>query len=168
MNIENFSLLEAIELAINMEEEGVRFYGLAIDKARDEEMKDLFSLLREKEYEHINTFRSFHSDMTSSQEYGDADLYLLDPEVSSYLNAYIESTVFPVKGAAEEALSGIRETKDILKLGMQVEKDSIHYYQELSSHSPYPDAAVVLNKIIEEEKKHLGMLHKMWKEVSGK
>ncbi len=58
MAIENFSILEAVELAVGIEKEGVRFYTLAADKTDDPAMKELFLDLKKKEHEHIVTFQN--------------------------------------------------------------------------------------------------------------
>ena len=45
MSIENFSILEAVEVAVGIEEEGIRFYTLAAQKVEDPKMKKLTSKL---------------------------------------------------------------------------------------------------------------------------
>ena len=151
MNVSNFSILEAVELAIGIEEEGERFYALAAAKTEEPEMKKLFETLREKE-----------SDRTF--------VYLerfLDPEVAAYFHGYIESAVFPVKGSAIEILAQCEGPADILRLGMQAEKDSILYYHELMAHSPYPDAADLLKEIIAEEHRHFAILRRELRKIEG-
>ena len=167
MNVSNFSILEAVELAVGIEEEGERFYALAAAKTEEAEMKKLFEILREKEVEHKNTFRKLYSDMAEKQGDPDAGLYLLDPEVAAYFHGYIESAVFPVKGSAIEILAQCEGPADILRLGMQAEKDSILYYHELMAHSPYPDAADLLKEIIAEEHKHFAILRRELQKIEG-
>ena len=58
MTVENFSILEAVELAVGIEEEGIRFYTLAAEKVTEPELKQLFETLKDKEYDHIKTFRN--------------------------------------------------------------------------------------------------------------
>ncbi len=167
MNVSNFSILEAVELAVGIEEEGEHFYALAAKKTEDPEMKKLFEILREKEVEHKNTFRKLYSDMADKQGDSDAGLYLLDPEVAAYFHGYVESAVFPVKGSAVEIIERCEGPSDILRLGMQAEKDSILYYHELTAHSPYPDAAELLKEIIAEEHRHFAILRKELRKLEG-
>lgn len=168
MTVENFSLLEALELAINLEEEGITFYTLAADLAGNPEVKELFLALREKEYEHLNTFRGLYSDMSSRLGDPDAALYLTDPDVAAYFRAFVESAVFPAKGAAEELARSVHDASDALRLGLRIEKDSVMYYQELVHHSPFPDAEQALRKVIEEEKRHFFQVYELWKKYAGK
>ena len=98
MGMKNFSILEAVEVALMMEEEGIRFYALAEQKAGVPEMKKLFSFLRDKEHQHIETFRRLYSDLAAREGNPDAELWLLDTEVSSYFRAYVDTAVFPARG----------------------------------------------------------------------
>lgn len=155
MPMEHFSILEAVEVALMMEEEGIRFYTLAEERVGDPEMKKLFAFLREKEHQHIEVFRRLYGDLASREGTPDAELWLLDTEVSSWFRAYVESTVFPTKGAAEQAIGGLRGAVDILRLALRIEKDSILFYHELLAHAPWPEARELLGKVIAEERRHL-------------
>ena len=160
MAIENFSILEAVKLAVEIEKEGVRFYTLAADKTDDPAMKEFFLDLKKKEHEHIVTFQGLYSELAEKQGDADAALYLLDPAVAAVFHAYAETAVFPGQGASAQIIEACEGPDDILRLGMQAEKDSILYYHELLSHAPYPEAKELIRKIILEEGKHLTFLHR--------
>ncbi len=166
MSLKDFSLLEAVELAINMEEEGVRFYTLAMERMEDVGMKKTFELLREKEYTHINTFRKLYTDLAAREGDPDAGLYLTDPDIAAYFRAYVESTVFPVKGAADKVFATLAGIPDVLRLGLQVEKDSILYYQDLARYTRYPEAAGALGRIVAEERLHFQYIYDLWRKVA--
>ena len=168
MGLDNFSTLEAIELAVGIEAEGKKFYDLAAEKTDDPELKALFQSLGEKEVEHMNTFRKLYTDMAEKQGDPDAALYLLAPEVAAHFYAYVESAVFPVRGAAEKIIGECEGPGDILRLGMQAEKDSILYYHELLSHAPYPEAEELIREIIVEEGSHLTFLYRKLKEIHSR
>jgi len=167
MSIKDFSILEMVEMAINMEEEGIKFYTMAMEKVDDPESKKTFEFLRDEEYKHINTFRGLYSDMAGREGMKDSDLYLLDPEMQSYFRAYVECTALPCKGAANQAIEEAAGEEEILRLGLQIEKDSLLFYQDLKHHSPYPDAAELLDGIIAEERKHFNQIYDRLKTVTG-
>lgn len=167
MTMKNFSVLEAVEVAINMEEEGIRFYTLAEQRTGDPEMKKLFAMLREKEHQHVETFRRLYGDLAAKEGAPDAELWLLDPEVAGYFRAYVESTVFPVKGAADKAIQGMHGAGDILRCALQVEKDSILFYRDLLTHSPWPEATELLEKVIAEERRHFRFIHERLRAIGG-
>jgi len=158
MGVENFSLLEAVELAVGIEEEGERFYALAAAKTEDAAMKQLFQTLREKEILHRKTFQKLYEEMAERQGTADAALYLLSPEIAAVFHGYVETAVFPVRGAAVQVIGQCESAEDVLRLGMQAEKDSILYYHELLRHSPYPEARELVERIIAEEHTHFAFL----------
>lgn len=155
MTMRNFSLLEAVEVALMMEEEGVRFYTLVEQKTGDPDMRRFLAFLRDMEHQHIESFRRLYSDLAEREGTPDAELWLLDTEVASYFRAQVESTVFPTKGAAEAAAAGLHGIVDILGFALRVEKDSILFYQELLAHAPWPEAKELIEKVIAEERRHL-------------
>jgi rubrerythrin len=167
MSIKDFSILEAVEVAINMEEEGIQFYTMAMEKVDDPEAKKTFEFLRDEEYKHINTFRGLYSDLAGKEGMKDSDLYLLDPEMQAYFHSYVECTALPCKGAASQAIEKAKSVEEILELGLQIEKDSLLFYQDLKQHSPYPDAAKLLDEIIAEERKHFNAVYERLKAVTG-
>jgi rubrerythrin len=159
MTLRNFGMLEAVEVALNMEREGIRFYTLAESRVADPEMKKLFAFLREKEHQHVAYFQGVYTRLAEREGDRDAALWLLDQETADYFRAAAESAVFPVKGAADQAIAGLHDARDILRLGLRVEKDSIHFYRELQQHAPWPDAKELLDKVIAEERRHFRLIH---------
>ena len=155
MSPERFTLLEAVATAVTMEEEGVRFYTLAMEKAVDPEVQIMSRFLRDVEYEHIEYFRDLLDSLSS---HAGEKTPPLDPDTESSLRYLAESGVFPANGAAGRALDGIRDVCDMLRLGIQAEKDSILYYRDLLEQIPFPDAAAAIRKILAEEKQHFLML----------
>ena len=167
MAMKNFSILEAVEVALMMEEEGIRFYALAEQKAGDPEMKKLFSLLRDKEHQHVETFRRLYGDLAARESDPDAELWLLDTEVSSYFRAAVDSTVFPTKGSAETAIAGLHGVADILRFALRLEKESILFYHELLAGSPWPEARAMLEKVVAEERRHVVFINDKLASLGG-
>lgn len=167
MNMKNFSVLEAVEVALMMEEEGIQFYALAAKKAGDPEMKKLFATLREKEHQHIDTFRRLYSDLAAREGDPDAELWLLDTEVSSYFRAYVDTTVFPTKGSAETAIAALPGVTEILRFALRLEKDSILFYHELLASAPWPEAKALIEKVIAEERRHVVFIHEKLASFGG-
>ena len=155
MSPERFTLLEAVATAVTMEEEGIRFYTLAMEKATDPEVQIMSRFLRDVEYEHIEHFRDLLASLSS---HTGEKTPTIDPDTESYLRYLAETSVFPAHGAAGRALDGIKDVCDMLHLGIQAEKDSILYYRDLLEQIPFPDAAAAIRKILAEERQHFLML----------
>jgi len=154
-------------VALMMEEEGIRFYTLAEKKTGDAEMKKLFSLLREKEHLHIETFRRLYGELSARASDPDAELWLLDTEVSSYFRAAVDSTVFPTKGSADAAIAGLHGAADILRFALRLEKDSILFYHELLAGAPWPEAKALIEKVIAEERRHVVFIQEKLASLGG-
>jgi rubrerythrin len=167
MGMKNYSILEAVEVALMMEEEGIRFYTLAEQKAGDPEMKKIFSFLRDKEHQHVETFRRLYGDLSARESDPDAELWLLDAEVSSYFRAAVDATVFPTKGSAETAIAGLHGVADILIFALRLEKDSILFYHELLANAPWPEAKELVEKVIAEERRHVVFIHEKLASLGG-
>jgi len=165
--MESFSLLEAVEVAVNMEEEGIRFYALAEERAGDPESKKLFAFLREKEHQHVDAFRRLYQEIAAREGGADADLWLLDPEVASYFRAVVDSAVFPAKGSAERVLGGLRTPADVLRFGLRIERESVHFYHELLAHCPWPAAKELVGEVIAEERRHFRFIHERLLALGG-
>jgi rubrerythrin len=150
-----------------MEEEGIRFYALAEQKTGEPEMKRLFALLRDKEHQHIEAFRRLYGDLSAREGDPDAELWLLDTEVSSYFRAFVDSTVFPTKGSAETAIAGLHGVTDILRFALRLEKESILFYHDLLAGAPWPEAKALLEKVIAEERRHVVFIHEKLASLGG-
>ena len=164
MSPERFTLPEAVAAAVTMEEEGVRFYTLAMEKATDPEVQIMSRFLRDVEYEHIEYFRDLLDSLSS---HAGEKIPPLDPDTEAYLRYLAEASVFPAHGAAGRTLDGIKDVCDMLQLGIQAEKDSILYYRDLVEHVPFPDAAAAIRKILSEEKQHILMLSGLLKRLQS-
>ncbi len=167
MGMKNFSILEAVEVALMMEEEGLRFYALAERQTGVPEMKKLFSFLRDKEHQHIETFRRLYSDLAAREGDPDAELWLLDTEVSSYFRAFVDAAVFPTRGAAEQAVAALHGMTEILRFALRLEKDSILFYHEMLAHAPWPEAKTLIEKVIAEERRHVLVIHEKLANLGG-
>jgi len=67
----------------------------------------------------------------------------------------ISSTVFPSQEEQDEIFKRIDGIVDVLKIGIQAEKDSILYYTQMVISSKFVEAKDAFRRLIKEEKKHL-------------
>ena len=164
MSPQRFTLPEAVAAAVTMEAEGIRFYTVAMEKAANPEVQIMSGFLRDVEYEHIEYFRELLGTLSS---HAGEKTRPLDPDTESYLGYLAETSVFPAHGGAGRALDGIKDVCDMLRLGIQAEKDSLLYYRDLIEHIPFPDAAAAIRKILSEEKQHILMLSGLLKRLQS-
>lgn len=126
------------EMAVAIEERGVAFYNKAADNFKDWKISRIFIKLAEEEKEHARIFRRLFAGLKE----GDG---VINPAAVKFIRS-IHGDKMPVDvGTPQEALAK----------GIQAEKDSILFYQEIYDHTESEEARVVLNKLLEEEKMHL-------------
>ncbi|MFP4016048.1 MAG: ferritin-like domain-containing protein [Halanaerobiales bacterium] len=157
---DRFNAIEVIEMAKDIEKRGHEFYKNQADLATEQELKNLFAKLAEDELDHYERFEKLSKVIKDVNR--DQLEYVYDPEVSAYLEALVEFTIFP----AEEGVE-IKDIVDALQIAIYAEKDSILFYSEMLKHND-DQTAVVLKKLIEEEKQHLLDLVRYDAELSRK
>jgi rubrerythrin len=165
MNYDNFNDIEALKIAINMEEEGLEFYSTLMKNAKEKWAKEIFSKLATEEKKHEETFKNAYREITSSSNAGQG---YEDYTVSEYIKHLIDTGVFTQKGEAKRLLSQIKTEIDALKIGIQAEKDAILYYYETAKHARNEAGKKAFEYLLNEEKKHLKLLAEQLKTLKKK
>ncbi len=146
---QKFNSVEVIEMAKDIEKRGLDFYKKQAKKTEDGKLKDLLLKLAEDEQDHYDTFSKM---LDKAKDLTDTDSdYVYGEDVSAYLRALIEFTVFP---SEEEVEDKIHSIEDILELAINAEKDSILFYREMMEYNN-EDTNKILKRLVDEEKQHL-------------
>ncbi|HHY81108.1 MAG TPA: ferritin family protein [Clostridiales bacterium] len=163
----NFNDLEALEIAIQIENRGHTFYSKAAHLATSDGVREMLEKLAEQELDHASAFQKIYNELSQRKDSLD-DTYLYDPEVSAYLKAMAESTIFPSDDYLNEFIDGLKDISDVLKIGIQAEKDSILFYAEMIINARYVEAKEAFRRLLKEEKKHLIDLQRSLDEYKSK
>ena len=155
-----FNDLEAIKLGIAIEERGEKFYRKSAKKMEDEDVKALLLKLADDESDHRDTFQRLYNEFLAQKDQFSDD-YLYDQEVSAYFNAIANSLIFPSDEEHSKAIESITGVKDVIRIGIQTEKDSILLYTQLVISSKLPEAKDAFRRLLREEKQHLIDLQKI-------
>lgn len=152
---------EALELAIEIENNGRLFYETVARLSRNEEVEGVLAKLAVLEKEHETTFRSMLARLGGyrpDQEYAG--------EHYQYIRNLAESSIFV--GERVQALLTRKPMTDVeaMEVGMGFEKDSILFYSEMRGMVPRHDQQIV-DVIINEEKNHLSELTYMTNRLRG-
>jgi len=147
-----FNAREVFEMAIGIEKNGEIFYTRASEIFDDHKVKSMLTGLASMEAEHEKVFMSMRDELTKNEEYNSG----LDPDDLAvlYLRAMISGEVFD----AMAPLDGTERLRDVLRRGIEAEKDSIVFYTGLKGIVPEVLGREKLNKIIEEEMRHIVIL----------
>ncbi len=152
--MENYSVSEAIEQAIQTEKLGYNFYTEMAEKfSKDENLKNLFNTLALKEQQHEKTFSSL-KDRTGDQ--------LLEgwEEASKYLRAIVESEFFLGKNKSLPSLKHLETAADAVRFAIGFEKETLLYFHSLKDVIKEKE---ILDVIIDEEKSHILWLSELGK-----
>jgi len=138
-----FSSAEVIQLAISMEEEGVRFYEKYAEMA-DVELKEILMSMAEDEKQHAKIFKEMYNDLevgTYEEE------YLFSDAVQDLFSSYAKNEGF------NRNQRPIDSIKDAIRIGIDTEKITISYYKNLLGYAN-ESVKEILNRLIIEEEKH--------------
>ena len=148
-----FNADEIFSVAIEIEENGRVFYGKARELTDNKEVRNLFSYLEQAEINHKEKFTELRSrlpDKATSEAVWDPD-----NEDDEYLKILADTNVFRKDTDVKDKLSRISDFTDSLKLAIQFEKDSILFYSFIKDFTDKSKGREFIDKIIDEEKKHL-------------
>lgn len=149
-----FNADEVFEMAEQIERNGAKFYRAAADKlpAGRKVLLELASM----EEQHEKTFAEMRAQLSGREQ----EPLVFDPndEAQMYLQAAADGYVFDIKTEPAEKLKGIDTPEDILKMAINVEKDSIAFYAGLKEWVPPRAGRDKIEGIIREEFGHIATL----------
>ncbi len=155
-----FSPYEILEMARELERRGIDFYNRLMQLASSSSAREIFSFLGEEEKRHLEFFTHLQKELNEGQEV----LFSTTDESANYLGAIVES------GILDKVLKGVNltpagiEMEEALEVGIEIEKESILFYQGLIPMVS-PQKREWLDKVVEEEKKHFLRLQNMKREL---
>jgi rubrerythrin len=136
--------------AVKVEQDGYRFY-LHLAKAMpDKAQMDLFFLLAEDELRHEQIFKKMVEDVTVGS-------FMENPRVEMILHGFLRDMD---RFGSEQVLRGLRGELDreaMIRLAIQLEKDSILFYSTLKALVDKANLPVI-EAIVDEELRHLSRL----------
>lgn len=140
---------EVLKVAMNMEDEGYKFYDKVAKGSKKKDAKKAFEKLRDEEVEHYRTFKDMLDKLPDASA---RDYFGISEEVASFLKVLVDTGVF--KDVDQAAIAKLSEIQ-ALELGIKAERDSVLFYTEAQRSSANPKAKEIMSGIIEEERKHV-------------
>lgn len=145
-----FSIREIIDIAIKIEKNGENFYREAIEKVPNKELKPVLLFLADQEHEHIKWFEKLKARMNTT------DGNLKVAEISeSMLQGLVGDQTFSLDDAS---LSELDSVESLIEMAIELENDTILFYQMLQTFIEDSDTLKGLDEIIAEESRHIEIL----------
>jgi rubrerythrin len=138
---------DVFEMAMGMERIGKGFYDTLASASDNAQVRDFCATAARDEAAHLAAFRKMRDEWARS-----AKSSRVPPEAAEALAALAKSHIQPDPAAVHKVAIG-GSLKDALAMAMQMEQDSINFYEELLA--PLPGSAEVIGRIMDEEAKHL-------------
>ncbi len=161
----NFNAAEVFRIAVQIEENGKRFYEQSLGCINDPEVKKLFEELAREEVEHRKKFESILAQLPKEA----ATPTVFDPEnrADDYIKMMADQHVFVKGSSVDDEVCKLTDMKEALKLAIDFEKDSVIFFLSMQ------DAADGIGKelsnlLVKEEQEHLRRLSAELRRVSRK
>ncbi|MBT3259741.1 MAG: ferritin family protein [Deltaproteobacteria bacterium] len=145
-----FTMSEIIEFAIRIEKNGEKVYRDASEKVSDPSLVSLLQRLADEESEHLRWF----SDLKGTVK---------EERVNSQVGEMGQSLLLEIVGdqtfsLKEWDLSTIVDLKEVLKIALGFEKDTVIFYEMMGSFIQGDAVLAKLDQIIQEENRHIRVL----------
>lgn len=141
-----------INIALKIERGGERFYNLVAEKIKDEDISDLFKLFASEEIRHVQSFKDIGRKIA---QYNVTDSVEIITRENSIINAISSSLIDKASEKMQEYSKRIKSKIDAIDAAIGFEKDTILFYYEIMDLFQQEDIRNVLNRIINEERKHI-------------
>lgn len=164
--IPNFNIDQVLEMAVEVETNGEKFYKKAAQAVAEKNIKDILNDLASKEAVHKETFVSLRKGLSK----GDKTDKTFDPEeiTDLYLREMADSHVFVslTDKGIEDLFKKNRTTMDILKVALGFEKESILFFIGMKEFIPSEQGKDKIDLLVEEEMRHVRAIKKVMMELS--
>lgn len=151
-----FTAAQAIEMAMEIEQNGKKFYHAAAAKSNDAKVKALFEELADQEQAHYQTFQNMLGEVKPAPDL-QAEEY---DQYQAYVQIALENALF---AGPDKALTLAEQAKDreaALQAALGFEKDTLLFFYDVREMVSDKDRETISN-VIREEKKHVRRLTKL-------
>jgi rubrerythrin len=151
----DFNASEVFKIAIQIEENGKRFYEYSAAIIADPEVKVLFEDLARQEVEHRNKFQSLLAQLPPQASA--ATVWDPQNEAEQYIKMMADQHVF-VSGNLDVQLAQLKNVRDALKLAVEFEKDSVLLFLSMQEATDEKKGRELIRLLVKEEQEHLRRL----------
>ena len=153
--LNSFQCIDALEVSLTIEKQGLIFYDKATKTASDPRVRAIFSRLADEEKEHIQSLQNkarFLQPVLAKKSFSRAS------KVENFIKNELEGKVFPVPGCDE---GEVKSDLEALNIGIKAERRSIEVLSRLINDENKVDVRMIFNHLLAEERKHLVALEEL-------
>ena len=145
-----FSTNEILDMAIRLEKNGEAVYRSAIEKVSKPELASLLEWMADEEVKHAEWFSNLKINLETKHSNP-----FMEEMSRELFNDLLGNENFSLK---DVDFSTLDKTNDLIAIFIEFEKDSVLFYQVLEPFIEDPVTLENLNKIIDEENRHIQRL----------
>lgn len=134
-------MTNAIEIAIKMEADAIKFYKEAADKTKNSVGKKMFLTVREDEKRHLNML---------TQIFKGLDVKASDVSPMKNIKTVFES----MKNEMIKKVEATQNELEAFKIASQMEKEGIEFYMKALSEAKTEKEKALFDRLIKEEEQH--------------
>ena len=157
-----FSIQEVIEIAIEIEKNGVTFYSALAESADTDRLRELFAYLTEEEKRHVTRFQEI---LESVGGYQISEAYYAT-QFMGYMKALADERVFKSDISLAEVADRARTARQAIDTAIGFEKESILFLHEMWQLVHESDRKAI-QKLLDEERDHLRRLSAIKTQMRG-
>lgn len=159
----SFSADEILEIAQQIEQNGLNFYRAAANAVTDPEAKEMLWSLAEWEVGHEMIFREMRATLTDDQR--QPTVFDPDDEMGLYLKAMANTVVFTSKMDPQEMIGHNPSFRKVLDIALGREKDAVVFYAGIKEIVPASLGRDKIEAIMQEEVSHVAMITRRLVEI---
>jgi len=148
-----FSLQEALKLAIKAEKDSMDFYRKAASVAKNERARKVLELLANEEVGHLKAF----FDHYKGGEFGD---------LNSYMNSPVDEKN-PTYMKLQKAMTEDMIEQKALELALVEEKECIGQYTQFAKDVVDPGVRAVFERVVKETERHYALIESEYAHIMG-
>jgi rubrerythrin len=148
-----FKAADIVELAMQVEQSGEAFYSAVAAKVETQDARELFEYLAGQEVAHYQVFERLSQTIREAPFMTDEewDLYM------DYLSGTVQSAFFEGTDKALALAETVTDAPHAIQMAIGFEKETLLFFYDLRERIPDQDRPVI-EKIVEEEKRHIRRL----------
>lgn len=160
-----FSADEVFEMGMDIERNGEAYYRTAAELSKDAKIKAVFVDLMNQEHIHFEVFKSLREKLPPRASLPT----VADPESEEYLylDALVKSRLFNNVREAEAVARKVGSAIEALRAALTFEKDTVLFFQTMKSMTDERLGKNEIDRLIEEEHRHIVRISNLIKENAG-
>jgi rubrerythrin len=133
--------MNAIEIAIKMEKDSIKFYTEAAEKTSNFVGKKMFLSITEDEKRHLEMLTKIFKEI---------NITIKDVNPMKEIKTVFET----LKDKMQEKIKATNDELDAFKIAMQMEQEGIEFYKKASSEAKTEKEKALFERLVQEEQQH--------------